>query len=273
MAAGGGAAGRRWAGRIVDAVLESLELESGVSAMLAASLHAEAGDIDVVQAILATLGESGARTPLAAALVSEAGRVELTQAIFEELGLTIHSTALKSAVADEAGEVSLAEPVLERLGHSDAARTSDLGMAIRAAAGDIGDVWSRIAAEIEPSAGTLPVREAVVQEAGEIDIVRPVMHTVQRDSLGIVGELPAPANQPRWGFAALLAVAAAALLMIGVRASVGELPLDIAPTPLQFAAAGEVVVHELEYSENVQVFQVEGDEGAMILWVDEEAML
>ena len=48
---------------------------------------------------------------------------------------------------------------------------------------------------------------------------------------------------------------------------------DIAPTPLQFAAAGEVVVHELEYSENVQVFQVEGDEGAMILWVDEEAML
>ena len=38
-----------------------------------------------------------------------------------------------------------------------------------------------------------------------------------------------------------------------------------------FAHAGEVVVEDLSYGDDVQVLQTEGDEGAVILWVDEEA--
>ncbi|MBT3222377.1 MAG: hypothetical protein HN348_25165 [Proteobacteria bacterium] len=42
---------------------------------------------------------------------------------------------------------------------------------------------------------------------------------------------------------------------------------------LRFASSSEIVVHDLEYGDNIQVFQAEGDEGAMILWVEEEAVL
>jgi hypothetical protein len=38
-----------------------------------------------------------------------------------------------------------------------------------------------------------------------------------------------------------------------------------------FASADEVVVEELDYGADVTVFQAEGDEGAVIIWVDEEA--
>ena len=38
---------------------------------------------------------------------------------------------------------------------------------------------------------------------------------------------------------------------------------------LEFAAAGELVVEDLEYAADVTVMQAEGDEGAVILWMED----
>ena len=43
--------------------------------------------------------------------------------------------------------------------------------------------------------------------------------------------------------------------------------------PMRFAMAAEVIVEDLSYSDTVQVMQTEGDEGALIIWLDEEAVL
>ena len=68
----------------------------------------------------------------------------------------------------------------------------------------------------------------------------------------------------------LVALAAAALVgvVIGRMAN----PLVGGESDLMlFAQAGDVVVEDLSYGDSVQVFQFEGEQGAVILWVDEGA--
>ena len=258
---------------VARTVLAKLDLEEGITAYLAQCIRSDAGDIDVAEQVVGAIDDRRRTTPLADAVATVAGRVDVVAAVFAKLDLPVHDLTLASVIADEAGQVSIAEATVERIRPTGEYHATSLGTAIRAAAGDVQDVWQSVAQQIGSSNAEIPIRDAIVAEAGEVDVVHDVMAVVKRGSLGVVTELPEPANRPRWGVAAFVAVAAAALMMIGVRATVGELPMEVAPTPVQFAAAGEVVVHELEYSENVQVFQVEGDEGAVILWVDEEAVL
>jgi hypothetical protein len=67
--------------------------------------------------------------------------------------------------------------------------------------------------------------------------------------------------------AAIVLLVVGASQLIGGYQSVGP----AVPAPMQFASASEIIVDELEWSDTVQVMQTEGDEGALIIWVDEEA--
>ena len=109
-------------------------------------------------------------------------------------------------------------------------------------------------------------------------------------------DIPVPANSRRWAaWGAVAVLAAAVMLAVLFQNGIGSSPSAVGPTvaenddpfvvgepeipvrtlddDLKFASSEEVVVHDLQYGENVQVMQVDGDEGAVILWVDEEAWL
>jgi len=260
---------------LAGAVLKTLGLVVGRTIPIANSLRDEAGAVEVADKVFDRIEENAFTMPIGSAIASEAGQVELVEAVFETLGIEETQLAVGVAIAEEAGAIDLASAVNDAITTEERFELSaGIGDAIRAAAGDVGDLWPAIVSEIAgDEVGATPLREALAHEAGEADLVHRVMDAIERDSLGVVTELPAPANTARWGFAAVIAFAAAAMVMFSVRLTISELPLEPVSPPLQFAAAGEMVVHDLEYSENVQVFQVEGDEGAMIIWVDEEAVL
>ena len=278
---------------IAGAVLKTLGMTDEMSVSVGLPLRAEAGAVEVAGQVLERLEQSAVLMPLAKAIAAEAGQVELVGAVFETLGLESPRFDVGAAIVEEAGDVDLAAQVRASIagpaeatsntglgeatsntGLGEATSNTGLGEAIRAAAGDVDDLWPAIATSIAASeVGVLAIREAVAHEAGDADLVPRVMEAIERDSLGVMTELPPAANTGRWAFAAVATLAAAAMVMFGVRLTISELPLEPASPSLQFASAGELVVHDLQYSDNVQVFQVEGDEGAMIIWVDEEAVL
>ena len=90
-----------------------------------------------------------------------------------------------------------------------------------------------------------------------------------------VDELPVPANRG-FSLGTMLMMAAAALFILGVpqlyRTAIvegsGETTM-IVDSAESFASAGEIIVEELDYGDNSNVYQMTGDEGALILWVDE----
>ena len=85
--------------------------------------------------------------------------------------------------------------------------------------------------------------------------------------------VPVPANRS-WGAWATAAIAAAVLLVVGPSAFEADSGAASGPgEPIRFAMAAEVIVEDLSYSDTVQVMQTEGDEGALIIWLDEEAVL
>ena len=49
-------------------------------------------------------------------------------------------------------------------------------------------------------------------------------------------------------------------------------PVPVSPEvpELVFASASDVVVEDLSFGDGVQVFQTEGDDGALVLWIEEE---
>jgi hypothetical protein len=122
-----------------------------------------------------------------------------------------------------------------------------------------------------------PVGEAVRDEAGDVSLADGVVATIEGktlpSALGTELALPAPANRP-WSWGAVLA-AAIVFLVVGTSQLFPQGPgiAQVAEMPMQFASAAEVVVEDLDYGASVQVMQTEGDEGALIIWVDEEVTL
>jgi hypothetical protein len=119
--------------------------------------------------------------------------------------------------------------------------------------------------------GAVPLAEAVRAEAGEARVADAVMMALSP----MPASLPEPANDPAfrsvrgWGLG-LVALAAVALIALFVGQSSGPIAVPESH-PLLFAQAGDVVVEDLSYGAGVQVFQIEGEQGAVILWVDEGA--
>ncbi len=155
--------------------------------------------------------------------------------------------------------------------------------------GDAFAVEADVADDVMAALGlerSLPIAEAVASEAGTIDVAGRVMaelgaaiHPI-RDAasaprrgaasaprpVALPVPLPFVANNARgfrWAAVALAAAALFALILGRGERSAEE------TEPLVFAQAGDVVVEDLTYAEGVQVVQLEGADGAVILWVDD----
>jgi len=117
----------------------------------------------------------------------------------------------------------------------------------------------------------LPIADAVALEAGTIDVAGRVMAELGAPAraprpVAVPAPLPLVANNTRAFRWAAVALAAAALLaLILGRGETGDEETE----HLAFAQAGDVVVEDLSYAEGVQVVQLEGADGAVILWVDD----
>jgi hypothetical protein len=240
---------------VVDSVMRDLG-DDGVLALrgsVAIALLAEAGDVNVL-ASGAVSELVGPWLPVSEAIHREAGAVDVARAVLEELGES--SLPILDAVAGEAGEVDVASVVLATLG-SDELMVVD---AVRAEAGSV-DIAAVVLAATGDTA--LPVAAAVATEAGSVDVAAPVQRRLRESALPSVlvdaPKVPEAAN-PRWsrgwGWAAA-ALAAVAMVAVGI-AQMGS----VAPEEMVFAGAGELVVEDLEYADDVVVMQAEGDEGA-----------
>jgi len=255
-----------------EALVDELDVADDVMAAIAASgppladaVRDEAGEIEVTSDTLAALGDLG--LPIREAVVAEAGRIEVAHAVMT--ALRQDSLAISAAVQAEAGRVDIADQVCMALGIS----TPSVREAILDEAGAVPDIWTAVFDDISARETLVPEVPVVAFPPGAT--VAPV---VANDGM------PSAANNnrrwARYGFGALV-MAAAALLVLGL--SPGQSTITTIPTvnpdelvevaQLVFASAGDVVVENLEYGDDVMVMQMMGDDGAMILWVDEGEVL
>lgn len=265
---------------------------------LSEAVHSEAGAVDVADAVFEALGLERPLPALAEAVRHEAGTIDIIHTIN-----VITSPALVSGMLD--GELSreVHKLAIQRLyGNTEAAqfmaRSADLGRNLRGAVnyevGEIASVWPEVAHAIgiaDPNHvvgydGAL-LAEAVRAEAGTADVTKTTMAQIRRmatvpvagdaeELLSDVG-MDEGVNQP-FPVTAVLALAAAFLLFVGVQAVLQSNP-SVAPGPgMQLASAGEIVVDELSYGDDsggilMTSTEDDGVEGAVIIWVDEEAYL
>jgi hypothetical protein len=230
-------------------------------------VRAEAGSVDVTGAVLAELDVR--LLPVAEAVSSEAGGGDIAAKVLMALDARVLPVA--DAVRFEAGAVDVVSTVCVELG----VKVLPVAAAVQAEAGvfDVSGQWAE-----------LSVAEAVRDESGSVDCWTAVQaeimpmghetaprHVSMPDSIAAPVAIPAPANSA-WSWGALL-MAAIVLLVVGASQLIGGYQSvgPAVPAPMQFASASEIIVDELEWSDTVQVMQTEGDEGALIIWVDEEA--
>ena len=204
------------------------------------------------------------------------------------LALLGHEDGLGAVIAAAVrAEADAARPEVPAL--SDAERAAlalpwpvPLAAAVRVAAGRPPDVWPAVAAAI--GVQTWSIGDAVRAAAGPAPDVWPAVAAAIRgapmaipSSLGEAPTAVAPANSARgWMRGWALAAAAVALGVLVWRpvetpeagATAAVAVAEEAPA-LVFASAQETQVVDLSYDAKVNVIQVEGDEGALILWVDD----
>ena len=202
---------------------------------------------------------------LRAGLDAEAGGVDVSESVLRRLAVAgwAYGPVLSEAVRSEAGELDLARSVMAELTLNEGLPIAD---AVGAESGTV-DVADAVLAELALDA-SLPIAEALRAEAGTVDVVSAVLAEIGEAR---TSDVPVPANDNRGFSLGTLALAAAALVSVIVGAlslpGGGMEPLD----PMLFAHAGEVVIEDLSYGVDVQVVQIEGEQGAVILWIDEEA--
>jgi len=236
---------------------------------VAEAVASEAGTVDVSGSVLMELSlEAG--LPVADAVASEAGTVDVVGSVLTQLSLEV-GLPVADAVASEAGTVDVVGSVLTQLSLETGLPVAD---AVASEAGTV-DVVGSVLTELSLEAG-LPVADAVASEAGGVEVAAEVLGTVGStlptalpappSVLQEAPPVPIPANRG-WTWGAVV-MAAVALLVVGLY----QLPGGSTDSPLldfEFAAAGELVVEDLDYADDVTVMQAEGDEGAVILWMED----
>lgn len=254
---------------------------------LAEAIRFEAGELDIADAIVEAVGGER-RLPVAEAVREEAGSVALWTGLEPVI-----TGSWVSAMLDHELSPAAHRAAARRLRGNDEAREamtafaslgSDLRAAVTEEAGDTPFVWDGVARAIgvDPEAvagwdGAL-FAEAVRAESGTVDVADAVLSRVTRrmpSSVARVDDLPVPANRG-FSIGTVLMMAAAALLILGIpqlyRSAIvddGGTSIALVESGEQFASAGEIVVESLDYGDNSNVYQATGDDGALILWVDE----
>jgi len=242
-----------------------------LGALLAEAVRAEAEDAPVPQVhdgweLIAEVLREGLR--------AEAGQVDVADGVLRRLAVVgfAWGPVIAAAVRAEAGVADVSAGVVAAL---ELSALPPVAEAVRAEAGDV-DVTGAVFAELGIAAA-VPLAEAVRAEAGSIDLADAVLAELSLQRAGAppvvvqpAASAPRAANDNhrfRWSTVALAAAAVFSVVVGAVSLSGRDAP----PEPMLFAHAGEVVVEDLSYGNDVQVFQTEGDHGAVILWVDEEA--
>jgi len=261
------------------AAADGFEIASSVMARLPApewaygpvtaeAVRGEAGTVDVAGEAMADLGD--ALPPVAEAVGFEAGTVDVVASVLSELSLEA-GLPVEEAVAAEAGTVDVVASVVTEL---ELATALPVGEAVAAEAGTV-DVAAQVMEElVGPEEAS--VADAVAAEAGSVTVAEEVLESVTPPTalpapppsvLHEAPPVPQAANRS-WTLGALL-MAAVALLVVGLSQLPGFIGAESQGLDLEFAAAGELVVEDLDYADDVTVMQAEGDEGAVILWMED----
>ncbi len=210
--------------------------------------------------LLAVLGGDDLGAILAGAVLAEAGPAPptITEIDLDEQGFSL-GPAIARAVRDDAGHVEVANEVLRACGLEDPLPVAE---AVRGEAGGVD-----IAEAVIPWAA-VDVGETVRAESGPVDIVNAVMAEIAEGPVQAAPRsLPRPANDTRGFVVVGLVLAAAVALLV----SIAGIDTRGDPLPaLAFAHADEVVVEDLTSDTDVLMLQGGGQDGALILWVDEE---
>ncbi len=222
------------------ALLDAFEAEAGP---LGDAILDAADDFDVADAVMSALDAE--LSPVAEAVWSEAGEFDGAAAVMQALELA-EELAVGEAVHAEAGTVDVSAAVMSELG----LEQSVLGEAVRAAAGPVDVTDAVMRAIATPAAMPNPVTAV-----SEHEVLQPAN------------------NGTRW-MVGLLAAAMAAVVIGGgaLLGTGGGIGAQLVPEDMMFASASEVEIEDLSFGEDVVVFQDEGDDGALILWIDEEVL-
>ncbi len=277
-----------------SALLGVLGLDDGIfGGLLSEAIGLEAGEPsasasdEVVTAAQLAEQESEWGIPVADAVRAESGVVDLSYAWSG--GLEAVAQAVRESAGDFAweGERPWADvPVADAVRHEShsielwpiVSRTlfkDWAGMPIRDAVtdggGQVPELWSSIASSVDADPG-VPVADAVRDQAGSVDLVSDVMLTLAPATTEI--DVPAAANSSRFFmFLATAAVAAVALLAVAVQFSGNPGASVTSGGEMEFAKAGEVILEEMSYDEDVEVIvTLPDDEGdrPMIIRIYEE---
>lgn len=251
---------------------------------VAAAVRAEAGRVELAEIVLARLSLAETRVPVADAVRAEAGSVDVAGTIADLVAPWWVSALLDRSLSEPAHRLAARRLMTDPAAGREMTAYAELGRNLRASvleeAGEIGSVWPAVASAIGiaepdevPGYDGAAVAAAVRAEAGTIDVTADVMRLIRRRSLAPVEEIEAaPANRGfTWGAIAVAAVAILTLL-VGRNFTATPVPVE---EPIEFASAAEITVDDLSYGEDtlVQVIQEEGDDAALIIWVDEGANL
>jgi hypothetical protein len=206
-------------------------------------------------------------------IATDADRVRARALVEVDSSLPEDVRTVALTVPDEASEDAVALLALLDLDSLDL-EGSESSFAVESDVAD--DVMAALG--LDPA---LPIADAVAFEAGTLDVAGRVMAELgatRSVPVAVPAPLPVAANNARgFRFAAVAsastfrwgAVAVAAAALLALILGRGELTGGGESEHLVFAQAGDVVVEDLSYAEGVQVAQLEGADGAVILWVDD----
>ena len=216
---------------------------------------------------------------LSGILATPEGRLDVSEAVMGRVSRDatgwVHGPVLAEAVRFEAGRVDCVSEVMEACR---GVQEAPVEAAVRSGAGrvDVSDVVrERLGQE-----AFMPVAEAVRAEAGQVDVWEGVRAGMEAAGSwrsegtpedGQRGQPSANRGFPAWVGWAVAAVAVMSMGLWDWSPPAGS--QDRTQPEMRFAMASEVIVEDLSYSDTVQVMQTEGDEGALIIWLDEEAVL
>lgn len=278
------------AGADAELLLSLLGVSQQADRDLAEAL--QPGPVDVVAGVMQAISGIESLEDVGEAVREEAGEVRVDRDVLTDLAMPVLQ-GVGEAVREEGGAVDVVPSVLSEL---DLESGLTVGEAVRSEAGSV-ELVSAVMATLELS-GIFDVGDAVREEAGTVDVV-PLVTAEVASTMG--GGMPAqtstipnvPPAANRTFTIRALALAAAAMLVVAGGAFLGggavlgghmlgtsnpgELPTPVTSLgsdvpELVFASAADVVVEDLSFGEGVQVFQTEGDDGAMVLWIEEEVL-
>lgn len=261
------------------------------SADVRAALDAEAGDVVDLGASFDPAGAEVGRA-LVGALRADAGEIDVADAVLAAVEPAALPEGWLAGLLDAALPPDVRELATRRVADDPELRRelalhAEVGRRLREGvideAGDLREGWARVAPELGFADGeSVPgwdgrrVADAVRAEAGSVDVADAVVARLRREAEAPIPDEPQGLGQG-WMLAAVAMTAAAAMLSVVVPAIYGVRPETevFEERTLSFASADELALEGARYGEHASVFvELPGTPDApVIVWVDDGAQL